>query len=67
MGYILLGFLAFASNSSEALDSILYFIFIYFLSSLLFLSSLASIRINNLSLNTLSDLRVLYQQNPRNL
>jgi len=67
MGYILLGFLAFASNSYDALDSILYFIFIYFLSSLLFLSSLINIRINNIPLNTLSDLRTLYQQNPANL
>ena len=67
MGYILLGFLTLASNNAAALDSILYFIFIYFLSSLLFLSSLASLRINNLQLNTLSDLRLLYQQHPGNL
>lgn len=67
MGYVLLGFLPLASHTTEALDGILYFLFIYFLSSLLFLSTLANIRVNNLQINNLSDLRTLYQLQPQNL
>lgn len=67
MGYILLGLLPFANQSFKAFDSVMYFTFIYFLSNLLFFSTLANIRINNIQLNTLSDLRVLYQFNPTNM
>lgn len=64
MGYVLLGLLPLTTNTIGGFDSLTYFILIYFLSSLLFLSAIATLRINNLQIQTLSDFRALFVNSP---
>lgn len=64
MGYILLGLLPLTTNTIAGFDSLTYFITIYFISSLLFLSAIAPLRINNLQIQTLSDFRTLFTTSP---
>jgi len=61
IGFLMLALLPIANTVAVGVYNQTYFISIYFISMLLFSSSLAALRVNNTQINALSDLRLLSQ------